>query len=107
MNFRQLTQKASRGTCALIGAAGLMLAGCSSGNSSTGAPAPASQSAETKATTRSNSTVAAVSAEKSVFTIDQNSRDPFFPKAKRAVAVTDTKQPQVAVDVTALLQAGF
>src|SRR5688500_318386 len=105
MNFRQLAHNTRFGTCALLGAAGLRPAGVSSESANAGAPAP--QSAATKAPAPSTTKVAGLSAEKSVFTIDQNSRDPFFPKAKKAVAVTDTTQPQVAVDVTALLQAGF
>ena len=97
------------GTEVLVAAFGLLLVGCSSGNSSTGAPAPASRSAAAKSNTMAAQTAATEApAPKSVFTIDQNSRDPFFPKAKRAVAVSEpTKQPEAAIDLLALLQAAF
>lgn len=42
----------------------------------------------------------------SVFTVDQNSRDPFFPKA-RAKMETESDEPQIALDVPALLQSSL
>ena len=97
------------GTLVLAVTFGPMLAGCSSSSSSTGAPAPASQSAPSASSAKNAQTNAVETpAPKSVFSLDQNSRDPFFPKAKRIVAVAETaQQPAAAVDLPGLLQAAF
>ena len=108
MKLLQSARGASFGVQVLAATFGLLLAGCSSGNSNTGAPAPPSQSAKSGS---KDAQAAAVEspAPKSVFTIDQNSRDPFYPKAKRAVAtvVEPTKQPEASIDLLSLLQAAF
>jgi hypothetical protein len=41
-----------------------------------------------------------------MFTVNQNSRDPFFPKAK-AVQVEGTSQPETSLDIPTILQANF
>src|SRR5688572_5707016 len=93
------------GTLVMAVTFGLILAGCSSSSSSTGAPAPASQSAPSASSAKNAQTNAVETpAPKSVFSLDQNSRDPFFPKAKRVVAVAETaQQPAAAVDLPGLL----
>jgi hypothetical protein len=109
MRPRISTRFKSSRTQAVIAAASLVLAGCSSSPSNTGAPAPASQSTESKTTAKGAVTLADnTPVAASVFKIDQNSRDPFFPKAKRAVETTEpNRQAPVQVDVAALLQQGF
>jgi hypothetical protein len=110
MNLFQLANARGFGIQVLAVTFGLILAGCSSSSSNTGAPAPASQSAQGAGSTKTTQMAAAEApAPKSTFTIDQNSRDPFFPKAKRAVAAgeTTTKQPEAAIDLVAVLQAAF
>lgn len=44
---------------------------------------------------------------KSVFTVDKNSRDPFFPKARISNEEENKSQPDVAFDVPSILQANF
>ena len=94
---------------AIIAAASLALAGCSSSSPNAGAPAATSQSTEPKAGAKGTTVLAASTpATTSVFRIDQNSRDPFFPKAKRAVEpVEPTRPAATSVDVAAQLRQGF
>src|SRR5688572_24521683 len=109
MKLPNLANRRSYRSQAIIAAASLVLAGCSSSSPNAGAPAAASQSAESKAGAKGAQALAASTpTATSVFTIDQNSRDPFFPKAKRAAEVVEpTQQPVVAVDVPTLLRQGF
>src|SRR6185436_21084032 len=110
MKLPNLANLRSYRSQAIIAVASLALAGCSSSSPNAGAPpAAASQSAEPKAGAKGATTLAAdTPTAKSVFTIDQNSRDPFFPKAKRAVEIVEpTQSPATAVDVPTLLRQGF
>jgi hypothetical protein len=89
-------------TFSLAAAACVMVfTGCSSEAAKAAAPQAAPKT-----------TKAAVTAEpvaeitpKSVFTTDRTARDPFFPKAR--LAEPDNSQPDVALDVRAILQANF
>ena len=107
MKYTHFAHSMSKRIQALPVVAALLLAGCSSSSSNTGTAATAAQGSEPKKPGKTTAVVASAAAPRSVFNIDQNSRDPFFPKAKKAVAVADAQQPQAAVDVISLLQAGF
>lgn len=48
-----------------------------------------------------------LAAPRSVFTVDKNSRDPFFPKARIGNQEENIARPEVAFDVPAILQANF
>jgi hypothetical protein len=81
----------------------MVFSGCSSEAAKAAAPQTgAKTSAKSAATTAEP--VAEIT-PKSVFTTDRTARDPFFPKAR--VAEPDNSQPDVALDVRAILQANF
>lgn len=95
-------------------ATALFVTGCSSKSPNAGAPAGKARVTQSK-TASHGSARAEKSAEveappKSVFTVDNDSRDPFFPNAKKAapvVATAPNAAPKTAVDVLGQLQAGF
>ena len=83
----------------------LLLGGCAGDKN---APHPV-QSTSTPSKAKTETAAAATPARRSVFTLDQGSRDPFFPQAKKttaAVATTATT-PTVISDLPALLTAGL
>lgn len=90
---------------ALLTASTLLLAACSK------APAPIVAQASAKAPAKPAPTPAEAAAEetvpKSVFTVDKNSRDPFFPKARIGNEEESNPQPDVAFDVPKILQQNF
>lgn len=95
-----------RAFLAAFTAAAALLCACSSKPvASTAAPTP--DSPAKTAPKPSEVAVASGSAPRSVFSTDQSARDPFFPKAKRTVAVASAGPSEVAVDVPSLLQANF
>ena len=87
----------------LAAASTLMLAACSK--------TPVVEQANAKAATRPAPAQPEAAAEvpppRSVFTVDKNSRDPFFPKARIANEEENNPQPDVAFDVPSILQANF
>ena len=87
-------------------ATAMVLSACSSNSSNAGAPAATAKSAEKKPARNEQETTATEPA-RSVFTIDQSSRDPFYPKAKKAVAEAEPAKAVAQVDVFSLLQDGF
>src|ERR1041384_14632 len=92
---------------ALLCASIFLVAGCSKEKKGEGAKATASKAANSSSP--ATNTVAAVSrTTKSVFTIDQNSRDPFFPKARKVAAgQTEAAAPQYSLDIPTLLRSAF
>jgi hypothetical protein len=44
---------------------------------------------------------------RSVFTVDDNIRDPFFPKAKKVTLVAAVERSAIAIDIPTLLQTEF
>jgi hypothetical protein len=110
MKLPNLTNRRNYRNQAIVAAAGLVLLGCSSSSPNAGAPAAASQSTEPKASAKSAPVMAASTrTATSVFTIDKNSRDPFFPNAKPAVEVVEPthQQSPASIDVPTLLRQGF
>jgi hypothetical protein len=110
MKLLNLQTLRSCGIQFILAAASLVLAGCSSSSPNAAAPPAASPSPESKAGAKSGPALAAnTPAASSVFTISKDSRDPFFPKAKRAMEVAEpaTQQPVSAIDILALLRQGF
>ena len=74
------------------------------------APHPAVQSTSTPTKAKTTEATAAVApARRSVFTLDQGSRDPFFPQAKKSPAAiaTTVSAPAMVADVPALMVAGL
>jgi hypothetical protein len=86
----------------LLASSALILTACS------GAPAPIIEQASAKAAARptpAQPEAAEATPPRSVFTVDKNSRDPFFPKARFD---EEEKSPtDVAFDVPAILQQNF
>ena len=87
----------------LLATGSLMLAACSQNPvveqvsaKAAKPPAPAQQEPATE-----------VLPPRSVFTVDKNSRDPFFPKARIGNEEENNPQPDVAFDVPSILQANF
>jgi len=60
----------------------------------------------TKAAEVSNADVA-VPAQKSVFRVDKNFRDPFYPKSSKPIKVDATPAPVTSTDVVSMLRSGF
>ena len=88
--------------CLAAAACVMVFSGCSSEAAKAAGPQGAPKSAAKPAAPKEEP-LAEVT-PKSVFTTDHTARDPFFPKAR--VAQVDT-QPDVALDVRAILQANF
>jgi hypothetical protein len=86
--------------------AGLLFTGCSGQKN-----VPAGSGTAPKTTVSSQKTSGVMSTNRiarSVFTIDETSRDPFNPHAKRKTAATVAEAPpRQSVDFQGLLQAGF
>ena len=84
----------------------LLSAGCAGDKN---APHPAVQSTSTPGKAKAQEASAPTVARRSVFTLDQNARDPFFPQAKKTVATPGSTAavPAVAADVPALMTAGL
>ena len=102
-----MTSYTSRFSTALAALA-LFFCACSSKTEQPAAqPAAAPKTAERGTAPRTEVAATEVSIPRSVFTIDQNSRDPFFPKAKAAQAEDNTPQTEVALDVPSVLRANF
>jgi hypothetical protein len=84
------------------------LSGCAGDKN---APHPAVQSTSTPAKPKSQETIAIkTELRRSVFTLDQSSRDPFFPQAKKATPALSTSAaaaPIVVTDLPALLTNGL
>ncbi len=110
MNISKSAKLISYTKCAGLLAVGLVVGGCSSSNPNSGAPAATATKTEARSVSKTAAVTTASEAPKSVFKIDQTSRDPFFPNAKRVVEVAaepTKQQPQVQMDVTGLLREGF
>lgn len=89
--------------CFVAAACVMVFSGCSSEAAKAAGPQVAPKSAA-KASTPKEEPLAEVM-PKSVFTTDHTARDPFFPNAR--IAQADKSQPDVALDVRAILQANF
>ncbi len=84
----------------------LLASGCGGGKGAA-ANTPAAGSAVPKVAKKENPSAPAKIA-RSVFTIDQNSRDPFNPQNKRTAAASANAASQpLAVDIAAVLSDGF
>lgn len=88
--------------CFAAAACVMVFSGCSSEAAKAAGPQVAPKSA--KASAAKEEPLAEIT-PKSVFTTDHTARDPFFPKAR--IAQADSTQPDVALDVRAILQANF
>lgn len=106
MNAHHLIYNWRRILPLLAAASAMVLSACSSNSSNAGAPAARAQSADKKSARKQVEPEAAEPA-RSVFTVDQNSLDPFYPKAKKAVAETEPAKAVAQVNVISLLQEGF
>ena len=96
-----------RFACALAAVA-VFASACSSKTAQAPAPPANAPKAEArKAATVSQAAGATASAPRSVFVVNQESRDPFFPKAKAVRVEGNSTQPEVALDIPAILQANF
>jgi hypothetical protein len=84
----------------------LLSAGCAGDKNS---PHSAVQTTATGKAKAEEVTAATTSARRSVFTLDQNARDPFFPQAKKAALPVGSSAaaPTVITDLPALLTAGL
>jgi hypothetical protein len=89
--------------CFAAAACVMVFSGCSSEAAKAADPQAASKTASKTAAPKEEPL--AEVAPKSVFTTDHTARDPFFPKAR--VAQADNTQPDVALDVRAILQSSF
>lgn len=106
MKAHYLTYNLRRILPLVAAASAMMLSACSSNSSNAGAPAATVKSAEKKPA-RKEQEAAATEPVRSVFSIDQNSRDPFYPKKKKTVAEAEPTKAVAQVDVFSLLREGF
>jgi hypothetical protein len=85
----------------------LVLSGGCAGDKN--APHPTVQSAAPGKAKAADSAAATTLARRSVFTLDQNARDPFFPQAKKAALPVGSAvaAPTVITDLPALFTAGL
>ncbi len=85
----------------------LLCGGCAGDKN---APHPAVQSTSTQAKAKiADAAATTAPVRRSVFTLDQGSRDPFFPQAKKASAAiaTTVSAPVVVTDLTGLFASGL
>jgi hypothetical protein len=91
----------------LVAIAILLCGGCAGDKN---APHPTVQSTSTPAKAKAQeATPTTIAARRSVFTLDQNARDPFYPQVKKAAAAVGSTvvAPTVITDLPALLTAGL
>ena len=84
----------------------LFMSGCSSGVQTASALETSAKPSRTAKPKTESNLAEAETTPKSVFTVDKNSRDPFFPQAKPSQAEESTT-PELAIDVPTLLQANL
>jgi hypothetical protein len=97
--------KRPTGVCVLLLA--VLCSGCAGDNKPAGSSAQATKATLVK-NSQAPSGVPTAQVPKSVFTLDQSSRDPFFPQAKKAIeASTTIAVPVTNFDIPTLLNAGL